>query len=276
MSIIEKYRNEIRENKPIEFNGLTFHPMTVRDFALYQNARPSFELLQSSLPWQLARLSWIDCLWEIDVQSTKNNGQPAGFLGAVFGVLGTALRLPATLVKNGNVAFPIRVLPNSEGRLQGIVIYDPTKAQPTILTAQQMGDVRAIIAAQNAYEIPDENWNPELLKAARYTEAQNSSNIKPDLDDLVYSLAVNTGCRSSEIWGWPIREFQGVQKAIDRKLNYVIYSMAATSGFVTFKNGNPCPSWRYDKKDDLPGAFQNIEVLNEGAHGLLSEATTNS
>lgn len=273
MRIIERYRDEIRENKPIIYSGLELYPLTVRDFALYQNAKPAYELMQSSLPWQLARLSWIDCLWEMDVQSATESGVPAGFLSAALSVLATSLRLPATRSNNGGLVFPIRALPNKDGRLQGVLIADPTKAQPVLISVPQMDEIRAIIAAQNDYEIPDENWNPDLIKAARYTESQGKANLKLDFETLIYSVAVNFGCRAGEIWSWTIREFQMVQKAIDRKLNYQIYTTASSSGFVTFKNGNPFPSWRYDVDNTMPGSFQNIEELDAGANGLLADTT---
>ena len=73
MSIEDKYAEAIRENRPVEYAGLEFWPLTVRDYALYHNARIAFELMQSSLPPKLARLSWCACLYELDKTAQEQN-----------------------------------------------------------------------------------------------------------------------------------------------------------------------------------------------------------
>jgi hypothetical protein len=134
---------------------------------------------------------------------------------------------------------------------------------------QDMDEIRKIIAAQNLYEIPDESWNPDLVRARRYLAANAQNNIKYDIDDLVYSVALNAHVKPSEIWDWSIRDFILTQGAIDRTLNYQIFTTAQNSGMVKFKNGNPYPSWKFDKEYDMPTEFKTVGELDAEANGLL-------
>ena len=55
MNIVDQYREQLQENRPITYKDLELHPLTVRHFALYQSAKPAFELMQGTLPPALAR-----------------------------------------------------------------------------------------------------------------------------------------------------------------------------------------------------------------------------
>ena len=92
MSIEDKYAEAIRENRPVEYAGMEFWPLTVRDYALYHNARIAFELMQSSLPPKLARLSWCACLYELDKTAQEQN-IAGNFFCLAMAVLVKALRL---------------------------------------------------------------------------------------------------------------------------------------------------------------------------------------
>ena len=58
MDVALKYEDEIREHRPIEYQGLLFHPLPVKRFALYQGAKTAMELMLSSLPPKYARYTW--------------------------------------------------------------------------------------------------------------------------------------------------------------------------------------------------------------------------
>ena len=140
---------------------------------------------------------------------------------------------------------------------------------PTIISMKDMDEIRKIIAAQNLYDIPDESWNPDLVRARKYLAANSQVHLDVDFDDLVHSVALNAHVNPSEIWDWTIRDFIMTQDAIDRTLNYQIFTTAEHSGFVKFKNGNPYPTWKYNKKYDMPAEFKTIEEYDEEAKGLL-------
>lgn len=270
-AIVDKYAKEIREYKPIEYNGLLFYPICVSEFAQFHNAKPAYELMLSSLPPKLARMSWCNAL---DVMDMTANSEKIGFLNHALKIMALALRLEATVTDTDKkqAFYPIYQMRNDKtGELTSIAVGD--LSSPTIFTMQQMTDVREIISAQNGYEIPNENWNPELVKAKKYLDGRNSLNIDFNIETMVASVAHNAHIRSSEIWNWSIKEFQAERDAIARTLNYQIFTQASMSGFVKFKNGNPYPSWEFDCKADLPSGFTDLAELDEGSKGLLGEAS---
>lgn len=270
-TIADIYAQQVRRNVPVVYEGLTFHPLTVEKYELYARAKPAFELMQASLKDpKYARLPWAACLWALDAACFEQTGTVGGFLTDVLCVMVEALRLEAfsDAGNRGKESFPIYPAFKDE-QLVGIAI-GVNPSQRTLLNMKQMNDVRQIIAAQNGYDIPDENWNPDLVRASQQNaERRSTGGLEFDLEDLVYSVAYNCHVRTREIWEWPIREFVKAQEAIDRTLNYQIYTLAESVGMVKFKNGNPFPSWKFERKTGLPTGFQSISDLDAGAKGLV-------
>ena len=266
---IDEYIDRVREGKTIIYNGLEFTQLKVRQIGLFHAAKQSFELLQSSLPPKYARYSWCECLDEMD-KDAKEDGKTTAFLTLVLAVMAASLNLQP-VGNNGNPTFPIREARDKNGHIVAIVILEVNN--PVILNMKDMDEVRKIIAAQNLYEIPDESWNPDLVRARKYTASLKQSDIDFDIDDLVYSVAFNAHVKPTEIWDWPIRDFLKIQDAIDRTLNYQIFMTAEHSGFVKFNKGNPFPTWKYNRKPELPTEFKTVAELDAGAHGLLGVTT---
>lgn len=266
MASNNKYQHQTLDDAPVIFEGLEFHPLLVRDYNHYVRAKRAIELMQSSLHPKLARLSWCECLWELDKECEKQTGQYGDFLVSVMIVLARALRLDG-LADNGTL--PLRPVFAQDERLTALMVGE-TYGNFVLLDMRKMDEVRKILAAQNGYEIPDENWNPELVRAAQQNEEYGKLSLDYDFDALLYSVAVNANCRAKDIYDWTIREFQGMQDAIDRKLGFLIYTTAERVGNVTFKNGNPYPTWKFDRKSDLPTGFKSISELDAGAKGLVA------
>ncbi len=261
MKGVNKYASAVRENREIEFEGLTFYPLTVRDFSLYRSAAAAFELMQSSLPPKFARLSWCQCIDEMD---KLGNGSP--FLAPVLNVLAKALRLERIMLSDGEYGYQIFTLRN-EDTLAGIWI----KEHGITLSIQMMDEVRQIIAAQNDYQIPDENWNPELVEAEQYLANQNAPKLDVEIEAWVYSVAANIGKDADELWNWPIRKFKGFDRAIDRSLGYQIFMLAKAVGLTKFENGVPYPTWKFDKIAELPNGFKTLAQIEAKAKGQLPE-----
>jgi hypothetical protein len=182
-------------------------------------------------------------------------------------VLARALRLEAP---GNDITIPLRPVFSQDGLLTALMVGEMT-GNYVLLDMQKMDVVRRIIADQNDYEIPDENWNPELVRAAQMNAENNSMGLKYDFETLLYSVAVNAHCRAKDIYEWTIKEFHGMQDAIDRTLGYQIFTLAEKSGFVTFPKGNPYPTWKFDRKSELPTGFKTIAELDAGSKGLLAE-----
>ncbi len=272
-AFIDKYTRQVRHNAPVDYAGLTFYPLTVDKYELYAKAKQAFELMQSSLKVpKLARLPWCACLWALDEQCLEQTGKPGCFLTDVLCVLVEVLRLEpfSDAANGGQTSYPI--FPAfKDGELTGIAI-GRSFLDRILLDMRQMNDIRQIIAAQNGYEIPDESWNPDLVRAAQYNAQGKNAGIKFDLETLVYSVALHWNCKAEEVWDWPIRKFQQAQGAIDRSLNYQIYTLASATGLVKFDKGNPYPTWKFDKHSDMPAGFRTIAEIEETTHGMIQGA----
>lgn len=259
-----QYAEEIREFRPIEFKGLKFYPLQVKRFALYQNAKPAMELMLSTLPLRYVRLSWIHALEALDREAAENSIH-TGYFGSFLLLLDAALQTDAT--HNPEAIMAAR---NNDGRLGALIVKQEGK-EPAALMEKDFPTVREILSAQNDYTIPDENWNPELVRAQAYLRDQESSAGRGgSLEGAVFALAAATGRRAAEIWEWPIREFLQMQSAVDRRLRFEICATAELSGQVKFTHGNPYPTWIWEHKSELPRGFTSLKDLDDGAHGLLA------
>ena len=267
MNAAAQYAEEIREGRPIEFEGLLFYPLQVRHFALYQNAKPAMELMLGTLPPRFARYTWIEALDALDREATDKQIR-TGYLGSILLLLDAALKTEA--VRNPQAMIAAR---DRDGRFAALVVQQQEE-QPVALTRDHFPQIRDILAAQNGYTVPDENWNPELVRAQQYLREQASvGGNGGSLEDAVSALAAATGHRSGEIWGWTIREFEQMQSAVDRRLRFQIYTAAELSGQVKFTKGNPYPTWIWANRGELPRGFTSLKELDEGAHGLLATPT---
>lgn len=265
MNGVEKYADQLRANEGIKFAGLTFYPLTVRDYSLYRRAATAIELMQASLPPKLARLSWAHCLDEMD-----NMAKSGVFLPAVLMVMAKALRLKPLIGKKGEKDYPIYTLRKKDTQtFQAVAIKKDDEL--FALSVQQMDEVRRILAAQNDYQIPDENWNPDLVAARQYLAQSQEPQLELSIDAWVYSVSVNARVSSEDVWDWPIRKFKGYSDAIDRTLGYQIYTLAQAAGFTKFENGNPFPTWKFEKISELPFGFKELGRLEAKAKGVLPE-----
>ncbi len=259
-----KYTKEIREFLPIEFEGLKFHPLKVKHFALYQNAKPAMELMLSTLPVRYVRMTWIEALEALDREAAKENIRTGYFVSLLL-LLNAALQIDA-------VSHPenLMIARKDDGRFGGLVITQGETR--TVLNENHFSKVREILAAQNGYQIPDENWNPDLVRAQAYLREQKMNTTSSgSLEDAVFALAAAVGQRALEIYEWPIREFTQMQSAVDRRLRFMLCGAAELSGQVKFTKGNPYPTWIWEHKSELPSGFTSLKELDDGAHGLLGE-----
>lgn len=268
MNAASKYSREIRRNAPIEYNGLTFYPLTVSEYEIFLSAKPTFELMQGSLPPALARMGWLECLWALDRQCLESTGNGAGFTRAFVQILAETLKLEPRKNTNGRYEYPLRPALDNTGNITGIIVFKDNA--PVLITRQQAGEIRQIIAAQNGYQLPNENWNAQLLREAKIGK-KGISNLKTDLEDLVSSVAVCSGLDPDTIWDWPIRKFELAQRAVDRKLGYEIFTSAEMSGMVKFERGNPYPTWKYDRASDMPDGFKTLDELEASTKGFFGD-----
>jgi hypothetical protein len=262
-----QYQDEIREFQPVEFEGLKFYPLQVKQLALYQIAKPAMELMLSTLPLRFVRCSWINALEAMDREAAEKKIK-TGYFGSFIRLLDAALR--TDVLHNPS---SIIIAHNKDGTFAALLIQQE-KNQKIALLEKHFTTVREILAEQNGYTIPDENWNPDLVRAQAYLRGQQTgSESGGSLEDAVFALAAATGHRASEIWNWPIREYLQMQSAVNRRLCFEIYKTAELIGNVKFTKGNPYPSWIWDSRSELPRGFKTLRELETEAAGLLPTPT---
>ena len=141
-SIADRYTQEIRENAPVVWNGLTLYLLIVHDYEIFRRAKPSFELMQASLENpKLARLPWCACLWALDELYRETTGKQGHFLTDALFVLAKALRLEAytDMSDGGREKFPISSVFN-KGELTAIIVGRPPHS--VFLDMRQMSELR--------------------------------------------------------------------------------------------------------------------------------------
>ena len=136
-----------------------------------------------------------------------------------------------------------------------LIFIDDDNKPIQVVSALQFAALRRQIAEQNHVELPNEQANLEILQSEQDLAEMNSLGLSPDFQSLFFSVATACHFTTQQMLDMTIYEFEERYKAINRIENHRIYEQAGMSGMVTFKSGNPYPSWCFDKKDDgLHGA----------------------
>lgn len=233
-------REAVENDEPISINGFTLFPIQMREYRQFEAAKFALLLRQGSLPVKYAVLPYLQALYAMDYDAVKETGQPMGFTAGLLTMLALSMRFPAdALLKQAGMEYS-----DEEQRLVAAVRF---RAGENILrlTPADFDRIRPVIAAQNGLELPDEAENADLVEADNDIAARGSVSVKADYRTLMASVARDQRCRVRDLMDYTIREFTDLKNAIEREKNYTLCKMAEYSG-VTFKGGNPCPSWCYD------------------------------
>lgn len=221
--------------RPEEWNGLTVYPVLMRDYPLFLAARESVTAVQQSWPLPWSTVSYFEGLIGV------------GLLPRLCAFLKMALRLP-----DGD-ALPIYPKLQGEAIVSLLVVQGEGRGE---ITRKNFPSLRELLAAQNGLELPDERTNLELLEARRDL-SRGGIPLKADLEDLVCSVALKSRTSPQEILGWTVRQFQQMERAIDRSEGHRTTSITIAAG-GKYKGGDPCPSWKYDREEGISG----VEPLN--------------
>lgn len=255
------YRSKIRCGLPVTQLGLTFYPITMvnyEDFLKYQNA---ITLRMSTLPVKYMIKNYFSALFSMDMDSLKETGEPIGFLAHFMRLLHLSLRI-------GSESQPENAFEYAEenGEITITALHVMQNGNLVSLTPLEISSkVRNIIADMNGLILPDENENIDLIIAneqrkAFFEQQSGAKPLKQSIDDLIASVAYESGCREKDVMEWTVREFELRKNAIDRSKRYAMYGQAELGGMVTFKKGNPAPSWCYDVLDDTLGTMSLSEL----------------
>lgn len=252
----------VRVGQPIPLLGLTFYPILMSHYEEFLSCKDSLTVRLSTLPVKYMTKDYFSALYSMELDSIMKEGKGVGMFGRALKLFFLSLRIEENKLDLSKVI-------QCETQNGEIVITKINVTQnntPVSITPFEFSvQVRPLIAQLNGLQLPDESENPDLVIANEQKKALNASDQKLNvtIEDLVSSVAFQSRCRESEIWGWTVREFESRKKAIDRDKRFMMYGQAELSGMVKFKKGNPAPSWCYDVLDDSLGT-QSLSELNFG------------
>lgn len=264
-------RLRIRRGEPIEECGLTLYPIRMDHYEDFLQCKDALSLRLSSLPARIAAMDYMSAVFALEleaIQGKTSAKETGGLFFRLMRLFGLALR------KDMNAETINESIYYRSGGADSIQIDHFELSQdgrpPVRITPFEFSTIlRPLIAVQNAIDLPDEAENADLVEANEIKKRLGGGvPLKMDMDDLVSSVAYLSRVSDAEIMEWSVRDFENRQRAIDRAQRYMIYTQAEMSGMVSFKNGNPYPSWRYDTADDSLGttAYDDLaKTLSQAA-----------
>ena len=261
-------RLHIRRGEPIRECGVDLYPITMDHYEDFIQCKDALTLRLSSLPVKYVSLDYLSAIFALELDLISSGGDPNVTTGGMFfrlmRLFGLSLRIEMTVelmnqsifyrAANGNISIEYMEFtqPGADG--------NPNTAK--ITPFQFSSILRPLIAAQNQIVLPDESENADLVSAYELKKQieQRGVALKTDLDDLVSAVAYKSGVSDAEIMDWNVRDFENRRRAIERDMRHQLYAQAEMSGMVTFKNGNPYPSWCFDAADDTLGTMEYAEL----------------
>lgn len=254
----------ILSGRPISCCGLKIYPIQMLHYEIFLQCKDALVLRQATLPVKFVSMDFVSAVFSYDFEKIQENGKATGLFYKLFTLLWLSLRIGLDkkafekslycTQKNGAV-----VLDHIEVTQDGKTI----SVKPIDFSFR----LRPLIAKLNGLELPDETENLDLIRDAelkkQYYASQKNQKLNTNVDDLIASVAYQSRCRESDIYDWSIKEFEARKRAIDRDKQYMINAQAELSGMISFKNGNPAPSWCYDLIDDQLGTM-SLSSLNFG------------
>lgn len=274
-------RGSIRRGEPIRECGLDIFPITMDHYDDFVVCKDALTLRLSSLPARYAAMDYLSAVFAMEMDAIKDGEKASGLFWRLMQLLGLSLRTDfsrpgalndavfyKTREKNGGVEVSIDRIHLAQIDAEG------NEREADITPFQFSAQLRPLIAAQNQIVLPDESENSDLVEAyEKKKEIQKKGPaLDTDLDTLVSSVAYLSGVSDREIMAWNVRDFENRRRAIERDKHFMLYAQAEMSGMVTFKHGNPYPSWAFDAVDDTLGTMEYAEL----AHTLSGAAAPGS
>lgn len=265
-------RAKIRRGEAIECRGLTFYPIKMAQYEEFLEVQGALLLRMTSLPIQYLAMPFLAALWAMDVDTYKTTGKIVGLFDRVIHFLYLSLRLGynrenlAQTFHFDSTAKDFRVIHHIEVTQDGNTV----KITPQEFTSYY----RPLMAAQNGLELPDESFNPDLVKAQKDLQSLRSLPLNYNTDDLIASVAYQSHIDERAIDEWTVYQFERRREAIDRDKRFMLYGQAELGGMVKFKKGNPYPSWCFDRANSSSGALRSVADVNQNvkAIGNISDA----
>lgn len=267
-----KYKDAVQFYQDIDFEGITLHPIKVRNHRDFQNARPAIDFLQQSLPVRYLSVPLLSAYYQMDYEALENGEQSSGLFARALQFL--VLSLDYEPEKDmadriGDLANGIYVDANDRSKLVAVAFeQDGQEKRITPVMFQRM---RPVLAAQNGIELESEDANPELVEAERDLSSLRSEGIDFDISHLVSFVSAWSGVKEDDMLDWPILKLTNTGNTFERTFSFLLYGFGAMNG-AQFKGGNPVPSPIYPKARSGSDALIAMDQFTNGNPVTISES----
>ena len=248
----------IRNGESTEACGLCFYPITMENYEEFSACKDALLLRLGTLPVKYSCRNYLSAVFAMETDAALEGTPTAGIFARIMTLTCLSLRIGFDM---GEILEHATVIRDEKGiSLSELEFFQNGKA--VRVTAREFSNIiRPLIAEQNGLKLPDESENAELVKDAELlAKSDNDISLDINTDDLIASVAYQSGMRERDINEWTVREFENRRKAIQRDKRYQMYGTAELSGMVSFKKGNPAPCWEFDIKADECGTMPLSEI----------------
>lgn len=255
-------KGNIRCGLPVTQNGITLYPIEMLHYEDFLSCKDAITLRLSTLPVKYLSQDYFSAIYSFELDSYEKTGKSIGLLSRLIRFFELSLRIEE------HESFSENLFEYEKNGDQLIVKSINVKQNDTIIKITPFvfsTAIRPILAELNGLKLPDESENLDLV-IANEQKAELQNHTKPlnvNTDDLIASVAYQSNCRERDIMSWTVREFELRRNAIERNKKFTLYGQAEMGGMVSFKKGNPAPSWCYDVLDESLGT-QSLSELNFG------------
>lgn len=252
--------SKIRRGDPITLDDLTFYPIKMSDYEQFLECKDIWTIRLGTLPVKYQAMDFISALYFLEIDTITQYGMKSGIFERAIRMLYLSLRIEVEKIAKEFMITEKEV--NGEKVLDELIVKQDGK-EKRIKTFILSTQIRSLVAEMNGLTLPDESENLTLVRDAEELQSQNQGlPLNINIVDLISSVAYQSHTSEREINDWTVREFECRRKAIDRDKRYMMYGQAELGGMVSFKNGNPAPSWCFDVVSD---SFDNggLEKLGQ-------------
>lgn len=249
----------VRKGEPITESGLVFYPITMDYYDEFIRCKETIILRQASLPVRYLSMNFLSALFAMELDAVTSGKLSAGMFFRAMLILHLSLRIGFDVNElNKNISVKTE-------RDKIVLDYIVVKQKDKIVKFTPLDfttKFRPLIAEQNGLELPDESENLELVQSNQALKELNSKGkpLNVNLDDLIASVAYQSRVSEKDIMSWTVREFENRKRAIDRDKRYMLCGQGEMSGMVSFKDGNPSPSWCFDTLDNSLGTMEGSKL----------------